>query len=222
MRTCKKCGEAKEDKDFYFQKKENRYHCYCRVCHNRLLVEKGIKRKIQLIELMGGKCQKCGYDKNYAALEFHHLDPNEKEFVWTRMRLKSWEVILEEIKKCILLCANCHREFHNPQAFFSKIDRENLYKENIEKEVNANAKGLKETGKCLNCDNPVYGTTYCSNACRGEATSKVKSEDRPTKKQLEKMLETMSWCAIGRKYNVSDNAVRKWAKKLGILPDKNT
>ena len=72
------------------------------------------RRKIRrdLIEMFGGKCSKCGYNKCEAALEFHHLDPNEKDFP-VATNSKSWKLIVEEAKKCILVCSNCHREIHN-------------------------------------------------------------------------------------------------------------
>lgn len=71
------------------------------------------KLKQMAIDYKGGKCQVCGYNKCVGALEFHHPDPNEKEFGmsdggWTR----AWEKIKNEIEKCMLVCANCHREIH--------------------------------------------------------------------------------------------------------------
>ena len=59
----------------------------------------------------GGKCIRCGYDKCISALEFHHKDPSKKDFGISddNMRLKE---AVEEVKKCILICSNCHREFH--------------------------------------------------------------------------------------------------------------
>lgn len=53
-----------------------------------------------------------GYDKCVQALEFHHLDPNEKEFSLTTSNTRSIQKLLEEAQKCILVCANCHREIH--------------------------------------------------------------------------------------------------------------
>jgi len=67
--------------------------------------------KKKLIELKGGKCQICGYDKCAAALEFHHQD--EKEEKISRIYNRSWKRILEEADKTLLVCANCHRELHN-------------------------------------------------------------------------------------------------------------
>ena len=72
--------------------------------------------KKELIKRKGGKCELCGYDKCIAALEFHHLDPYEKEFsladkIKTLSNINLDE-IFTEVEKCKLLCANCHREIH--------------------------------------------------------------------------------------------------------------
>lgn len=61
--------------------------------------------------LHGGKCAICGYEKYTGALEFHHIDPSQKDFTISNDRAKLEESI-EESKKCVLLCANCHRELH--------------------------------------------------------------------------------------------------------------
>ena len=65
------------------------------------------------VEYKGGRCQVCGYDRCIEALEFHHLDPTQKDFgISHKGYTRSWEKVKEEVDKCILLCANCHREFH--------------------------------------------------------------------------------------------------------------
>lgn len=59
----------------------------------------------------GSKCGICGYDRCDAALSFHHLDPTEKSFGLGGSRLaRSWGVSVSELRKCVLLCANCHME----------------------------------------------------------------------------------------------------------------
>jgi 5-methylcytosine-specific restriction endonuclease McrA len=69
--------------------------------------------KVLAVQLGGGKCQICGYDKYTGALEFHHLKENSKLFqLSVRDLTKSWKLIKKEIKKCILVCSNCHREIH--------------------------------------------------------------------------------------------------------------
>jgi predicted HNH restriction endonuclease len=54
-------------------------------------------------------------DNNYCVFDFHHTDPQEKEYMWTKLRLFSDSRIQEELAKCILLCANCHRMAHHDQ-----------------------------------------------------------------------------------------------------------
>jgi len=73
------------------------------------------ERKVKLVNMLGGKCRNCGYDKCYAALEFHHEDEKlEKSFgIAANGMLASWEKLLEEVEKCILLCCRCHREEHH-------------------------------------------------------------------------------------------------------------
>lgn len=61
----------------------------------------------------GGKCYICKYDKCPSALEFHHKDPKIKDFgVSEKGFTRSWDKIKKEVDKCILICANCHREIH--------------------------------------------------------------------------------------------------------------
>jgi len=64
------------------------------------------------IEYKGGKCQLCGYNKCKEALEFHHL--SKKSFgISQKGYTRSWKKVKDELDKCILLCANCHREVEN-------------------------------------------------------------------------------------------------------------
>jgi hypothetical protein len=67
--------------------------------------------KLFLIELLGGRCSICGYNKHPAALDFDHIDPATKTAsVAHYIVCKQWKKAEEEAKKCRLLCANCHRE----------------------------------------------------------------------------------------------------------------
>lgn len=69
------------------------------------------KIKLMAIEYKGGKCQICGYDKYPGALDLHHLDSSQKSFgIGARGYTRSWDKIQKELDKCILVCANCHRE----------------------------------------------------------------------------------------------------------------
>lgn len=71
------------------------------------------KLKKLMIKYKGGQCYFCGYSKYIGALDFHHIDPEEKSFKLSMDSLdKSWDRIRDEIDKCLLVCANCHREIH--------------------------------------------------------------------------------------------------------------
>ena len=101
--------------------------------------------KTRAMKYGGGECQKCGYDKCWRALHFHHIDPLKKEFNIFEGRpghfkVRNWDKLKIEIDKCILLCANCHTELHfndkkqdNPsvkQLKLKRIDIE-LYNKSI-------------------------------------------------------------------------------------------
>lgn len=73
------------------------------------VLEKRRDTKRRLVEYKGGKCEKCGYNKCISALEFHHINPLEKEYVISKVS-NSFEKLKKEADKCQLVCANCHRE----------------------------------------------------------------------------------------------------------------
>lgn len=83
--------------------------CYDCMPEGVQLTRGGFLHKIKLFR--GGKCEKCGYDTCIKALEFHHLDPSQKDFTISNDHFKLKEAV-DESKKCILICANCHRELH--------------------------------------------------------------------------------------------------------------
>ena len=76
----------------------------------------------KLKQARGGKCERCGYNKCLKALEFHHIDPTQKDFTISNDHFKLKDAV-EESKKCILLCANCHRELHDNLWDISEIIR---------------------------------------------------------------------------------------------------
>ena len=117
-RYCPSCKTYQNINDFYSRRKNN---CsgYCRKCISRRTTERQRKMKKAMVEYKGGRCQNpnCstpgGYNRSINGLDFHHIDPVKKEFSISQMRLTSMnDKIREELDKCLLLCANCHREVH--------------------------------------------------------------------------------------------------------------
>jgi len=83
----------------------------CRTKRNIATWRKNMKRRA--VDYKGGKCQGCGYDKCVEAFDFHHRDPEAKEFGISSMgHCRSWDKMKAELDKCDLLCSNCHRERH--------------------------------------------------------------------------------------------------------------
>lgn len=86
------------------------------ICNSCVQTRRKRKMKKRGVALLGGICKKCGYSKCIDALSFHHLDQNEKKFTISRSYNISWDRLVVEIKKCDLLCSNCHIEIHSKQV----------------------------------------------------------------------------------------------------------
>jgi|688.fasta_scaffold182242_1 hypothetical protein len=105
--VCKDCGIEGAS---HFYAKGYRYQC--KKCWNKRTYKVARDKLDQLIIERGGKCERCKYDKSFAALQWHHIDPSIKEFGISGKRGAPIEQLRKEINKCTLLCANCHAEVH--------------------------------------------------------------------------------------------------------------
>lgn len=113
-KICSRCKKTKDELDF--PKNGKRLHSWCKDCHREVTNLK-YKENRDWVNSLKVCCSRCGYNKNKAALEFHHPD-NNKEYTinsLTRTALSNKDKIMKEIEKCVVLCANCHREEHYPQ-----------------------------------------------------------------------------------------------------------
>lgn len=82
------------------------WSCVSRICRER--------RANDLFQMMGAKCWICGYNKCRSAMDYHHIEPSKKLFQLTMREMQyAWKRILEEVRKCALLCCRCHREYHD-------------------------------------------------------------------------------------------------------------
>ncbi len=112
IKICPKCGKKFRIKTSAY----GRRYCYdCIPEYEHRLNGNEIRKIIKrwAVEYKGGKCQCCGYNTCIEALEFHHLNPEEKDFILSdRNLVTDWEQIKPEIDKCILVCSNCHKEIH--------------------------------------------------------------------------------------------------------------
>lgn len=108
-----KCGIKLNKTNAFWHNKKNKWQYSCKKCRKKMSSDRWKKNKKRAVEYKGGKCGMCGYDKCLDVLEFHHINPKEKSNNFRNLKIISWESQKEELDKCILLCANCHRETHN-------------------------------------------------------------------------------------------------------------
>ncbi len=165
---------------------------------------RGLKRKIELIDKRGGCCERCGYNKNIAAFDFHHKNPKEKEFKLDMRKLSNstMEAILIEFNKCELLCANCHRELHSEDLEMTLVRQ-------IIESINDSVIEIKEIGKpkCVDCNCEInYSYVRCK-TCSDKNKRKV---ERPNLDILKIELNEngVTWCS--KKYNVSRKTIHRW------------
>lgn len=112
-KLCPKCKTNCNIEEFYNRRGKKGGSVYCKKCTSLQVLERTKKLKQEMVDYKGGCCQICGYSKYIGALDFHHINPNEKDFTIAHIRqYKFDEVIKNELDKCMLVCSNCHREIH--------------------------------------------------------------------------------------------------------------
>lgn len=171
------------------------------------VIERRKRNKLRVVNMCGEKCCICGYDRCKDALEFHHVNENEKEFgLANKLTSYSWNKVKEEVKKTIMVCANCHREIH--KGFYTNDFISYKHEENQQK-VDYFSAG-EQLLEIL--------TAVLRNKIENEPKQKYipkRKVIRPeTYEQFVKEMDELKWnySAMGRKYGVSDNAIRKWQK----------
>jgi hypothetical protein len=167
-------------------------------------------QKKVLVDLFGNKCSLCGYESQQCVYDFHHL--RKKEFsISKKLGTYSWEKILEESKKCIMVCANCHRELHAKIKVAGDVSLGPIKETDYLK-----PKRLIDC-ECKYChgvfqkmENSLQNT--CSLSCRAAYLGKVDWK----KIDLRKEIRMHGITSVARKLGISYNAVRKRMKKENI------
>ena len=158
-------------------------------------------RKFELVKSLGGCCSKCGYNKNLAALEFHHIDASKKSFQLDARRIAntSKKKITEEVAKCELLCSNCHKETHH-----SRLEIEGLVERLNEDMIEYKSIFLTPTKKIKICEHcgkaysPNKGKRFCSEQCRHN------NKGYPTFEEISnKHSELKSWDKVAKYFGIT-------------------
>jgi hypothetical protein len=155
-----------------------------------------IKKK-QVILTMGGKCSRCGYNKNLASLDFHHLDPNTKSFNLnaTVIAYGPQEAVQTELKKCVVLCRNCHSELHNPVGDWNNLP-----------DVEVNFAHTHKITLCYDCGKEVTNS-YMSKRC---PDCNNKSREKATWPDIIELIDEVNQttlAAVAKRLGVTHQAV---------------
>jgi hypothetical protein len=212
---CSKCGV--EDKNLFYKDNTHKNSWLCKDCMKKYLKEKRKFLKFKCVNIKGSKCSKCGYDRNYAALEFHHAK-DDKMFNLCNLSSYSWDDIQNELKKCVLLCANCHSEEHN-KLYNSSCDFEFDHESSFFKKKRGYFKA--KIAICEVCgtkiNSPKNKQRFCSLRC---SAKKRQTAGKPDCETLKNLINKMSLEAAGRVYGVSGNTVKQWAKNYKISKEE--
>ena len=181
------------------------------------------RRKENLIKVCGNKCAICGYDKLPAALEFHHINPEEKKYgIASEGTCRDLETDLQEVQKCILVCANCHREIHYNLISLEEVQSKKYFDNDFANFLRQDKinKTTKKEYFCSECGKKISGDGV-TGLCPECQHKKARIVERPNRAELKKLIRTTPFVQIGKKFNVSDNAIRKWCVAEN-LPSKST
>lgn len=173
------------------------------------------RRKKKAVEYKGGKCTRCGYSRSLAALEFHHPDPEVKDhgFVSGRHVLRPWDKQRAELDKCVLLCANCHREVHEEWM----REQHAVLWEEVRKLVPERRFRSKSKRPCLECGEvfeyyPSTNQKFCCRKCKVAA----QSINWPSDRTLSKLLQVASVSQVSGDLGTTPKTVRARCRKRGI------
>lgn len=160
----------------------------------KAMIESGIEYKCVL-------CGNKGQWRNIALV----LEVDHKNGDWSDNRPENIQ----------FLCPNCHAQETRKQLHFFELNINNPVKIIKSKRV---AKRCNNATICKNCGKEFYPHIcspgkYCSQKCSHKSQQRV---NRPSKEELQTLIQNMSFVAIGKKFGVSDNTIRKWAKSYGI------
>ena len=153
------------------------------------------RAKHKLVAGFGGGCGICDYSRSMRALEFHHLDPTEKDFAFgTKGVPRSWSKMVAEALKCVMLCRNCHAEVHDGITSVPEGIRR-FDSKSAGAALPLRRKPVRERG---------------TNVKHTPRPSQEKVPDRPRGKSLRNLVCNTSRVAVAKRFGVSETAVRKW------------
>lgn len=176
------------------------------------------RTKAKAVEYKGGKCEVCGYSKSQAAMDFHHVDPTQKDLAIGSGNPRQWEVIRVELDKCRLLCSNCHREEHDRLRQEHRTEQARAAREEVSERKDQEQRSCTRCGELVGVTPSrimasLTGALYCGLAC-------FRASRETTGWPGDDVLRGLVWQVpvqqIGRQLGVSASAVKKRCRVRGI------
>jgi hypothetical protein len=179
------------------------------------------RTKERIIKAFGGGCCVCGYNNCVSALALHHLDPSQKDFGLGTIRANSisWNKIVKELRKCVLVCHNHHCEIHEgiitvpadaPRFDESMVDYKKFEQLDGEHLTVKNVSIFNYCSVCLK--SKPQNLVACSSACR----ARIRFNIDWSSINLEEEFKHNTVVSIAKKLGCSDKAVHKKLEKLGL------
>ena len=184
------------------------------------------------VESLGGKCSNCGVVfSNPTMYDFHHINFN-KDFTIGQMNMtspKKWLLIRDELRKCCLLCPNCHRGYHCGEIEISFKDsyfNEDYYEWEVVNYTNCQIdedlniinryeKKKDKTAVCPRCGGPKSWNGQICRFCKIKETRTV-----PEREELLCLIKTDTVKSISSIYEVSETTIRRWLEFRGLPSHK--
>jgi len=215
-------GQMRHSSLFY--KHNNRLNSRCKKCflYKDFLRRESSRKYVNEVKLKMGKCSDCSVKvkpETTFCFDFDHIDRKNKKIDISRMVTRGYssELIDTEIAKCRLLCCKCHRIFTFKQMNYIDYNKPlKLPEQEVKKD-----KPIVDKPKKVKKDKPIIKTQCIEcfkeidrKATRCEPCYRINSRkcERPSLEILLKDIENLNYLGTGKKYGVSDNAIRKWVK----------
>ena len=178
--------------------------------------------KHRIVESFGNKCICCGQSFDDCCYDIHHLNPEEKNFTISNSNFngaKSWLKIRDELKKCVLVCANCHRLIHNNKInnpTYSNFN-EDYYDWDLTnyKQVNSNLESLDIDSQDYICPQCGGIKSPKSKVC-AKCSALNQRQFEVSREELKELIRSTPFEQIGKMFNVSGNAIKKRCIQLGL------
>lgn len=209
-------GRIRNYDKFYHAKSKTYNTCKRCYLYNDWIERNRIRNIIDNIKLEISECKECQKkvtNDTLCCFDFDHIIMKGKKITISKLRGKSHvnkELFEEELKKCQLLCCHCHKKKTIKELNFRKYDKETITQyDHIS--INKEKAPVKDICSMCNTNEKSKRAKMCQK-CYDACTDKRKVE-RPSFEQLETEIAEMGFVQVGKKYGVTDNAIRAWIRQ---------